>query len=106
MTKMATALVVIDSIDEAVLFAVEGLSKFGKEKIRACMSPQHLPAKSCLLVQTEASVEATQLVIPIDKSIVGSQKTNERVGLANVALQAKYPHRRILIYQTVSAIKR
>ena len=52
------------------------------------MSGQHLRTEGRLLIDAEATVESAQLVVLIDKSAIGGQKTEKRIFLPEVAFHA------------------
>ena len=79
MSEVTTALVVIDRIRKTVLLTVANISLFRKKEKMTTVRAQYLPAKRCLLVETEATVEAAEIVVLIDEAVMGSQKTDERI---------------------------
>jgi hypothetical protein len=69
------------------------------------MSAEHLPTKSRLLVDAEATVKSAEFVVLINKAIVSRQKTNERIRLTDVALQSQNANRSILIDKSLNSGK-
>src|SRR5689334_10396189 len=105
LSEVTTTLVVIDGVGKTVLLSVAHFSFFGKEELVTTVRSQRLPAKRRLLVETEATVEAAELVVLVDEAIVSRQKSDERIRLADVALQTQDADRSILVDKSLNAGK-
>src|SRR6185503_441020 len=94
---MPAVVVVVDGVDEALFSSIKDLPLIRVEKQTACARAQRLPAKGCLLVKTELSIKTADHILVVYKLPEGSEETNKRICFAQVTLQAKNAHGRILV---------
>src|SRR5213593_2875971 len=86
---MTTVHVVVSCVNEAILSPVECAAFVRKEEITSRTGNERLSRKCRLLVHSQASIESRELIIDINKSPIGTEKSNERVLLSNVTLQTQ-----------------
>src|SRR5882672_12965121 len=94
---MPPVLVVIGRVDEPVFFSIECSAFERIEEGPPRVRDQGLRGKSCLLVDPQSRIDAAQLVISIDESVIGCEQSNEGIFLSDIALQTQDTDRGILV---------
>ncbi len=84
---MSAILVVIDIVDKSILLAVKAASLVGEEEFSASVAGEYLPGKCFLLVDAEAAVKPSELVVAVNKPVICPQEPDKGIRLADIACQ-------------------